>query len=43
MQLENLNENSICNKIEIGKKVYENNGNWEITKIEECGWKKSGL
>ena len=38
MQLENLNENSICNKIEIGKKVYENNGNWEITKIEECGW-----
>ena len=31
--------------LEIGKKVYENNGNWEITKIEECGWnkKKSGL
>ena len=24
--------------LEIGKKVYENNGNWEITKIEECGW-----
>ena len=24
--------------LEIGKKVYENNRNWEITKIEECGW-----
>ena len=27
--------------LEIGKKVYENNGNWEVTKIEECGWKKT--
>ena len=25
--------------LEIGKKVYENKGNWEVTKIEECGWK----
>ena len=24
--------------LKIGKKVYENNRNWEITKIEECGW-----
>ena len=22
------------------KKIYENNGNWEITKIEVCGWKE---
>ena len=26
--------------LEIGKKVYKNNRNWEITEIEECGWKK---
>ena len=24
--------------LEIGKKVHENNRNWKITKIEECGW-----
>ena len=29
--------------LEIGKKVYENNGNWEITKIEKWLKKKSGL
>ena len=39
--------------LEIGKKVYENNENWEITKIKEFQlengieesqkWKKSGL
>ena len=29
--------------LEIGKKVYENNGDWEITKIEECGWKKKAV
>ena len=25
--------------LEIGKKVHENNENWEITKIEDGGWK----
>ena len=54
IQLENVNENSIrqCKfnlkmemkvLLKIGKNVHENNGNWEITKIEECDWKKSGL
>ena len=26
--------------LEIGKKGHENNKNWEITKIEDGGWKK---
>ena len=29
--------------LEIGKKLYENNKNWEVTKIEECGGKKKDL
>ena len=29
--------------LEIRKKVYENNGNWEITKIDKWQIKKSGL
>ena len=41
IQIGNGNGNtSLFSKyLEIGKKLYENNKNWEVTKIEECGWK----
>ena len=35
-----MKKNKIKVHLEIGKKGHENNKNWEITKIEDGGWKK---
>ena len=36
-------KNKIKVHLEIGKKGHENNENWEITKIEDGGWKKKAV